>query len=49
MCLTQVDLAPREDTPSLAERYRQMAAGALGPGTPRGPALLGAALFKQCE
>ncbi len=44
--LASVAIAGRDETPALAECYAQMRAGTLDPGTPRGQALIGAALLK---
>jgi aminoglycoside phosphotransferase (APT) family kinase protein len=46
--LTAVSFADRDDTPTLAECFTRLAAGALSPASPSGQALLGAALLRQC-
>ena len=47
--LTQFPLASREATPTLAQCYQRMAAGALSPSTAEGQALIGAGLLRQNE
>ena len=46
--LTAIAFAGRDETPTLAECFTRVAAGALSPATRSGKALLGAARLRQC-
>ena len=47
--LTQVAIPSRQEAPVLTQCYAMLAAGTLVMSEPRGQALMGAALLKQCE
>lgn len=47
--LTAMAFASRADTPTLKDCYAALAAGSLSPAAASGQAMLGAAMFKQCE